>query len=228
MKKFCLFALCLLCIMGASNAFALTDGEYQVLMKKAVFAEADQKLNEAWAAAKKAMTLTEFKALQKEQREWLAKKREAEAQDLIENGLPEAQAYAAVTNARAEEIAYRTEASVSMQIPEGPEGYYAMDEGAMQGTMLVRWADAKKSKLRIEVEAYLILSPENVRAGELSGEGELENNSVVVVADEDPEAAMTVVFDGPKAIVTTTDDFKTSGYCGMGVVLDGTYVRKTL
>ena len=62
--------------------------------------------------------------------------------------------------------------------------------------------------------------------GELSGKGRLKDGVAEFVDPEAKEARMTVTFEGDTATVTTSDEFKESGWCGMGVVLDGTYVRQ--
>ena len=222
-------ALCLWGLLTGAAA-ALSDPEYREMMKDETFAAADRGLNEAWAEAKKLMPKAEFEALKKEQREWNAKGRDAEAKILTEDGVNPLQAYTSVTEGRALSIRAAADEAFLKGNPVGAQGLYVRkgEDGKEDGWLRVYWRDRNRPELEAEIEAVLVLSPENVRSGALSGRGDLKGGVVEIVDAEDDSGRMVVTFEGDTATVATTDEFKQGGWCGMGVELDGTYVRQKL
>lgn len=231
MKKF-LSALCFLAIWLALSAagHALSDPEYREMMKDEAFAAADRGLNEVWAEAKELMPKAEFEALKKEQKAWNAKGRDAEAKALIEDGMNPLQAYTSVTEGRALTIRAATSEAYLKANPVGAQGLYVRkgEDGKEDGWLKVYWRDRSRPELEADIEAVLVLRPDNVRTGALSGRGDLKDGVVEIVDAEDEFGRMVVTFKGDTATVTTTDEFKQGGWCGMGVELDGTYVRQKL
>jgi len=65
-----MFSLFLLAALMLGNGFAQTDVSPQ--QAKATYVKADRALNEAWAAAKKALSEVDFNALKESQRTWVA------------------------------------------------------------------------------------------------------------------------------------------------------------
>ena len=216
--------LCLV-LAFAGSASGLTDAEYREMLKDPGFAAADKALNQAWAEAKKVMPKAAFEALKKEQGAWVAKGRDTEAKELIEDGMEALKAYALGTEMRTEVIRATADKAFLMASPSGVQGFYVRrGKGGEDGWLKVY--NRSLPNLEAKIEAVRVISPENANVGELSGKGRLKDGVAEFVDPEAREARMTVTFKGDTATVTTSLEFKQSGWCGMGVVLDGTYVRQ--
>ena len=223
MRKF-LASLCWVGIL-AGSALALTGAEYQEMLKDPGFAAADKALNQAWAEAKKVMPKAAFEALKKEQGAWVAKGRDTEAKEFMKNGMEAPKAYALVTEMRMRAIQTAAEDAFLMGNPSGVQGFYVRKgKGGEDGWLKVY--NRSLPNLEAKIEAVRETSPGNANVGELSGRGRLKDGVAEFVDPEAEEARMTVTFKGDTATVTTSLEFKQSGWCGMGVVLDGTYVRQ--
>ena len=204
---------------------ALTDAEYREMLKDPGFVAADKALNQAWAEAKKVMPKAAFEALKKEQGAWVAKGRDTEAKELMKNGMEAPKAYALVTEMRMRAIQTAAEEAFLMGNPSGVQGFYVRKgKGGEDGWLKVY--NRSLPNLEAKIEAVRETSPGNANVGELSGRGRLKDGVAEFVDPEAEEARMTVTFKGDTATVTTSLEFKQSGWCGMGVVLDGTYVRQ--
>ena len=204
---------------------ALTDAEYQEMLKDPGFVAADKALNQAWAEAKKVMPKAAFEALKKEQGAWVAKGRDTEAKEFMKNGMEAPKAYALVTEMRMRAIQTAAEDAFLMGNPSGVQGFYVRKgKGGEDGWLKVY--NRTLPNLEAKIEAVRETSPGNANVGELSGRGRLKDGVAEFVDPEAEEARMTVTFKGDTATVTTSLEFKQSGWCGMGVVLDGTYVRQ--
>ena len=223
MRKF-LASLCWVGIL-AGSALALTDAEYREMLKDPGFAAADKALNQAWAEAKKVMPKAAFEALKKEQGVWVAKGRDTEAKELMEDGMEAPKAYALATEMRTEAIRAAADKAFLMGSPSGVQGFYVRKgKGGEDGWLKVY--NRSLPNLEAKIEAVRETSPGNANVGELSGKGRLKDGVAEFVDPAAEEARMTVTFKGDTATVTTSLEFKQSGWCGMGVVLDGTYVRQ--
>ena len=223
MRKF-LASLCWVGIL-AGSALALTGAEYQEMLKDPGFVAADKALNQAWAEAKKVMPKAAFEALKKEQGAWVAKGRDTEAKEFMKNGMEAPKAYALVTEMRMRAIQTAAEDAFLMGNPSGVQGFYVRKgKGGEDGWLKVY--NRSLPNLEAKIEAVRETSPGNANVGELSGKGRLKDGVAEFVDPEAEEARMTVTFKGDTATVTTSLEFKQSGWCGMGVVLDGTYVRQ--
>ena len=223
MRKF-LASLCWVGIL-AGSALALTDAEYREMLKDPGFAAADKALNQAWAEAKKVMPKAAFEALKKEQGAWVAKGRDTEAKEFMKNGMEAPKAYALVTEMRMRAIQTAAEDAFLMGNPSGVQGFYVRKgKGGEDGWLKVY--NRSLPNLEAKIEAVRETSPGNANVGELSGRGRLKDGVAEFVDPEAEEARMTVTFKGDTATVTTSLEFKQSGWCGLGVVLDGTYVRQ--
>ena len=223
MRKF-LASLCWVGIL-AGSALALTDAEYREMLKDPGFVAADKALNQAWAEAKKVMPKAAFEALKKEQGAWVAKGRDTEAKEFMKNGMEAPKAYALVTEMRMRAIQTAAEDAFLMGNPSGVQGFYVRKgKGGEDGWLKVY--NRTLPNLEAKIEAVRETSPGNANVGELSGRGRLKDGVAEFVDPEAREARMTVTFKGDTATVTTSLEFKQSGWCGMGVVLDGTYVRQ--
>ena len=204
---------------------ALTGAEYREMLKDPGFAAADKALNQAWSEAKKIMPKAAFEALKKEQGAWVAKGRDTEAKELMEDGMEALKAYALTTEMRTEAIRATADKAFLMASPSGAQGFYVRrGKGGEDGWLKVY--NRSLPNLEAKIEAVRVISPENANVGELSGKGRLKDGVAEFVDPEAREARMTVTFKGDTATVTTSLEFKQSGWCGMGVVLDGTYVRQ--
>lgn len=204
---------------------ALTDAEYREMLKDPGFVAADKALNQAWAEAKKVMPKAAFEALKKEQGAWVAKGRDTEAKEFMKNGMEAPKAYALVTEMRMRAIQTAAEDAFLMGNPSGVQGFYVRKgKGGEDGWLKVY--NRTLPNLEAKIEAVRETSPGNANVGELSGRGRLKDGVAEFVDPEAEEARMTVTFKGDTATVTTSLEFKQSGWCGMGVVLDGTYVRQ--
>ena len=223
MRKF-LASLCWVGIL-AGSALALTSAEYREMLEDPGFATADKALNQAWAEAKKVMPKAAFEALKKEQGAWVAKGRDTEAKEFMKNGMEAPKAYALVTEMRMRAIQTAAEDAFLMGNPSGVQGFYVRKgKGGEDGWLKVY--NRTLPNLEAKIEAVRETSPGNANVGELSGRGRLKDGVAEFVDPEAEEARMTVTFKGDTATVTTSLEFKQSGWCGMGVVLDGTYVRQ--
>lgn len=223
MRKF-LASLCWVGIL-AGSALALTDAEYREMLKDPGFVAADKALNQAWAEAKKVMPKAAFEALKKEQGAWVAKGRDTEVKEFMKNGMEAPKAYALVTEMRMRAIQTAAEDAFLMGNPSGVQGFYVRKgKGGEDGWLKVY--NRTLPNLEAKIEAVRETSPGNANVGELSGKGRLKDGVAEFVDPEAEEARMTVTFKGDTATVTTSLEFKQSGWCGMGVVLDGTYVRQ--
>ena len=223
MRKF-LASLCWVGIL-AGSALALTGAEYQEMLKDPGFVAADKALNQAWAEAKKVMPKAAFEALKKEQGAWVAKGRDTEAKEFMKNGMEAPKAYALVTEMRMRAIQTAAEDAFLMGNPSGVQGFYVRKgKGGEDGWLKVY--NRTLPNLEAKIEAVRETSPGNANVGELSGRGRLKDGVAEFVDPAAEEARMTVTFKGDTATVTTSLEFKQSGWCGMGVVLDGTYVRQ--
>ena len=204
---------------------ALTGAEYREMLKDPGFVAADKALNQAWAEAKKVMPKAAFEALKKEQGAWVAKGRDTEAKEFMKNGMEAPKAYALVTEMRMRAIQTAAEDAFLMGNPSGVQGFYVRKgKGGEDGWLKVY--NRSLPNLEAKIEAVRETSPGNANVGELSGRGRLKDGVAEFVDPEAEEARMTVTFKGDTATVTTSLEFKQSGWCGMGVVLDGTYVRQ--
>lgn len=219
-----LAVLCAVLLLSRA-ASALTGAEYREMLKDPGFVAADKALNQAWSEAKKIMPKAAFEALKKEQDAWVVKGRDTEAKELIEDGMPAPKAYALVTELRTGAIKMAADEAFLIGDPSGVQGFYVR-KGKDGEDGWLKVYNRSLPDLEAKIEAVRVISPENANVGGLSGKGRLEGGVAEFVEPEVEEARMTVTFDGDTATVTTSDEFKRSGWCGMGVVLDGTYVRQ--
>ena len=225
-KTFGLGAALVVCAAGC--AFALTDAEYKTLMKNDEFKAADAQLNTAWKLAKSRLTPAEFEKLKAEQKKWLARGRDAAAQRSIkEYETPKAEAYAMVTEERAAEITKSANVSYLKRNPNWVQGYYVRDDKNEPGTLQVFWDGPGAKTVRVNLNVVLDLGGDNIREGNLNGEGTLNGSSVTVADDDEPSAKLNIKFTGDAAEVTAPPEFYESGFVGQGVTVGGTYRRVT-
>ena len=71
--------------MFAASAFALSDAEYLKMKKNSpAFARADKALGQAWKEVQKVLSKSDFNRLKNEQKKWIAKGRDDEAEAFME------------------------------------------------------------------------------------------------------------------------------------------------
>ena len=218
-------ALCLGALAGP--AAGLSDAEYREMMKDRGFAEADRALNEAWARILKEGGLSKagIKALKADQAEWVRKGRDTQARLIMENGYAALEAYTTATGMRTEALPDLTERIFLQDRPDGPQGYYVRrEDGRETGWLSVRWIDKEAGEVRVGAEAIVVLRPDNVRSGAWSGEGTVRKG---VLKALDGEESATFTFKGDKVQVVTSPGFSSSTV-GLGVTIEGTYVRQRL
>lgn len=108
MKFRALVAVFLVFVLSCSfltSALALSDNEYAQMMRNAGFKKADMALSQTWKEAQKKLVKnkTALANLRKDQREWVARGRDSEAEDLMDiEGYDRLKAYTVATNLRAE------------------------------------------------------------------------------------------------------------------------------
>ena len=226
-KFFAVLLACLTVGLLAVPALALSDAEYKKMMKDPEFAAADKKLNEAWAKAQKGLPKAALEALKKDQRAWIAKGRDKDASE--QGDTPRVEAYAFVTEVRAERLPRLAMQYELMAKPKGPEGYYArVGSGKEDGWFLIRWADKEKTSLALDAEVVLILSEDNVRTGAFEGKASLKGNRAEFAdPDEEDSGSLIVEFNGDTLKATPKDGFD-SYWGGLSVSFEGTYVRQKL
>ena len=229
-KRLWLMALAVTALAAlAGPALALSDEEYRQLMKDPEFAAADKMLNEAWAAAQKSLSKPALEALKKDQRAWIAKGRDKEAG---ERDLPRAEAYAFVTEVRAELLPRLATQYDLMAKPKGPEGYYVRREGGHEtGWLMIRWADTKKTSLVLDAEVILILdmgdgNKNNTRSGSFEGVAKLKGKRAEF-SDAERPGSLILTFEGNSLRAEPTGEFNSS-WGGLSVDFEGTYVRRRL
>lgn len=223
------FAACGVLCLGAlaGPAAGLSDAEYREMMKDRNFAEADRALNEAWARILKEGGLSKagIKALKADQAEWVRKGRDTQARLIMENGYAALEAYTTATGMRTEALPDLTERIFLQDRPDGPQGYYVRrEDGRETGWLSVRWIDKEAGEVRVGAEAIVVLRPDNVRSGAWSGEGAVRKG---VLKALDGEESATFTFKGDKVQVVASPGFSSSTV-GLGVTIEGTYVRQRL
>ncbi|CAM1378962.1 hypothetical protein FF3_00774 [Fretibacterium fastidiosum] len=218
-------ALCLGALAGP--AAGLSDAEYREMMKDRGFAEADRALNEAWARILKEGGLSKagIKALKADQAEWVRKGRDTQARLIMENGYAALEAYTTATGMRTEALPDLTERIFLQDRPDGPQGYYVRrEDGRETGWLSVRWIDKEAGEVKVGAEAIAVLQPDSVRSGAWFGEGTVRKG---VLKALDGEESATFTFKGDKVQVVTSPGFSSSTV-GLGVTIEGTYVRQRL
>ena len=218
-------ALCLGALAGP--AAGLSDAEYREMMKDRGFAEADRGLNEVWSRLLKEGGLSKagIKALKADQAEWVRKGRDTQARLIMENGYAALEAYTTATGMRTEALPDLTERIFLQDRPDGPQGYYVRrEDGRETGWLSVRWIDKEAGEVRVGAEAIVVLRPDNVRSGAWSGEGAVRKG---VLKALDGEESATFTFKGDKVQVVASPGFSSSTV-GLGVTIEGTYVRQRL
>ena len=191
---------------------------------KALFDKADRALNEAWAAAKKALSEQEFASLKEEQRAWVEYRDElarspvfsgADAQDELPLDAPEyLQAAAGLEDVRTEWL----------------KGLiHAWSEEGLSG----KWSDSYGGSIEIvEKDGRLFFHIECVR-GPTSHSGDLSGvavwNSPIgwfsdkgLDKDKTDETNLSFVLNGKKLQITGAN---TGYYHGARAYFDGSYVR---
>ena len=214
----------------AAPACAMSDAEYREMMKDPAFAAADEQLNKAWKAVvgRPGAGRAEIAALKKDQRDWVAKGRDAEAKSMMAEGLSAVTAYTRATEIRTELLPDIADRLHLMAAPKGVQGWYVRREGGREtGWLSVAWLDNEES-VRVKTEAILVLRPDNVRSGTWESTGRVEKNTVRLSDEDNGNCTMEIVFKGDRATVKTSDGFTQNGLLGMGVTLDGIYVRQKL
>ncbi|CAM1378960.1 hypothetical protein FF3_00773 [Fretibacterium fastidiosum] len=218
-------ALCLGALAGP--AAGLSDAEYREMMKDRNFARADGALNETWSRILKEGGLSKagIKALKADQAEWVRKGRDTQARLIMENGYAALEAYTTATGMRTEALPDLTERIFLQDRPDGPQGYYVRrEDGRETGWLSVRWIDKEAGEVRVGAEAIVVLRPDNVRSGAWSGEGAVRKG---VLKALDGEESATFTFKGDKVQVVASPGFSSSTV-GLGVTIEGTYVRQRL
>ena len=223
------FAACGVLCLGAlaGPAAGLSDAEYREMMKDRNFAEADRALNEAWSSILKEGGLSKagIKALKADQAEWVRKGRDTQARLIMENDYTALEAYTTATGMRTEALPDLTERIFLQDRPDGPQGYYVRrEDGRETGWLSVRWIDKEAGEVRVGAEAIVVLRPDNVRSGAWSGEGTVRKG---VLKALDGEESATFTFKGDKVQVVASPGFSSSTV-GLGVTIEGTYIRQKL
>jgi len=213
-------------VLAAFPAFALSDADHKAMLAASQeYRDADEGLNGAWKEAKKILEADEFKKLTAEQRAWVKKGRDDEAKALISSGLTKTQAYTEATMDRVLYINNVISRSVLVHSDKGYQGLYTFAGKGMTGELEVWWYDEDEPEHYVVFENSVVFGKDNVHFCSFTGKGELEGDTLVAVSDIDDAISVTIVFDGKKAVVSTDDAFKESGFCGQGVLLDGVYSR---
>ena len=223
------FAACGVLCLGAlaGPAAGLSDAEYREMMKDRGFAEADRGLNEVWSRLLKEGGLSKagIKALKADQAEWVRKGRDTQARLIMENGYAALEAYTTATGMRTEALPDLTERIFLQDRPDGPQGYYVRrEDGRETGWLSVRWIDKEAGEVRVGAEAIVVLQPDNVRSGAWFGEGTVRKG---VLKALDGEESATFTFKGDKVQVVASPGFSSSTV-GLGVTIEGTYIRQRL
>ena len=226
-RRFVLVLAGLAVLTLAGPAAGLSDAEYREMMKDPDFAKADRALNEEWSRLLKEGGLSKagIKALKAVQAEWVRKGRDVQAKLIMESGYTALEAYTTATGMRTEALPDLTERIFLQDRPDGPQGYYVRrEDGRETGWLSVRWTDKEAGEVRIGMEANLVLGPKSVEYRHWFGEGTVRKG---VLKALDGEESATFTFKGDKVQVVTSPGFSSSTV-GLGVTIEGTYVRQGL
>ena len=219
-------ALCLGALAGP--AAGLSDAEYREMMKDRGFAEADRALNEAWARILKEGGLSKagIRVLKADQAEWVRKGRDAAAKRyMMEDGYTALEAYTSVTAMRVDALPHIVEPIFLKDRSDGPQGYYVRrEDGRETGRLSVRWIDKEAGEVSVGVEAILDPDSDKFEIRTLFGEGTVRKG---VLKALDGEESATFTFKGDKVQVVASPGFSSSTV-GLGVTIEGTYVRQGL
>ena len=131
-------AICALLLVLASRACALSDADYLRMKKDPGFARADAEMNETWRQLKNGMPSKTAKLLLRDQKQWIAGGRDAEAKRLMLKGYPRVRAYTEATRWRADELTMLAE-RFFRQAENGDTWYFSRVEGD-EGYMSVSWS----------------------------------------------------------------------------------------
>ena len=203
----------------ATPVFALSDAEHAELMKDEEYKDAYEGYTQRMADAKERITPEEYKQLEAENAKSMEEDLKASEEEIKAGEL--VQVYSTMYFNQFYRIEQRMLWAWLKQNPTGVQGFYRLESDAFDGILLVEEGDELYG-----VTLTVTMKNEPFNSGELEGPGTLEGSTLKAEDMNDEEAVVTIVFDGDKAALTTTDAFKSSGWAGAGVVFDGTYVRQ--
>lgn len=219
-RQFSLIMLLALVFMASAGiAFAVPQG-HGTYMKDEEYKSAYEQFTATMQEAKDRLTPAEYAALEKENDKSIA---EAFKINKEESGLTDTEAYAVAYSVQQEYVSEQLVHDWLRKNAKGIQGFYRLKAKGMDGYMTVQEGD-EKNEYAVRVQVSLIAPPHD--SGELEGTGVLKNGKMVVTDMNDDEARISLTFSGETAKLSTSQAFKTSGFTGDGVVLDGEYARE--
>jgi uncharacterized protein YecT (DUF1311 family) len=220
-KKFGVFMAVALVLLFAASAFALSDAEYLKMKKNSpAFARADKALGQAWKEVQKVLSKSDFNRLKNEQKKWIAKGRDDEAEAFMDDGMSRVEAYTAATEHRVVALREIVDEAKKNKKPasrrfklsyEDAEGYFDCTK------------KGKTVYLKIEGTGYedeLNASFSYGKDGDWEAPGALKGNVLTVSDGEDYTVTLTF-----KDIDTVEVKAGKLVRQDIGTVLDGTYKR---
>lgn len=210
--------LLLFSIMVAVPAFALSDAEYKKLTRESpAFAQAEARLNAAWKRLRGVLSKAEYDAALKEQRQWNRDRDVAAQAASRDSGMTAADALAAETVKRAEELEARAGAAKARP-SAGIAGAYVAENGSVE---------VKKTE-----EGYFVEI--NTAAGdgrwvcEFSGTGAFDGKILTAASAGDGPQTLRMRIEGRRLSIDKELNaaLYNTDYCGWGGSVEGTYTKK--
>ncbi len=225
MRALCSVVLCCLFLWTLTSTVALAfpkPKEDATLLQDKNYQSAQNEYIESLEAAKKELDKKTYAKLEKE----LAALITGNAQATISEGESVDAAWIMAYVDAAEYAKAEARFDFLRKNPIMFQGYYDANNG-YDGYLLL---EKQKNSDSYGVEFSLVQKGGAFNSGKLIGVSQPTGNKNVLKIFAENIGDGTVIgeisFQGEKITVKTTDTFKTSGYLGHGVVLDGEYVRE--
>ena len=194
--------------------------DHETLMKDGSYKEAYGIYEATRNEARDRLDAKDFEALQKS----IDEEMEAWVKEDTTSGTSASEAWQTAYMGAAGTLGKELEHDWLRRNAEGVQGFYRLQsEGGVTAFLCVLGGD-EPGQYAVKMEVSQTAAP--YASGELDGLGILEGQTMKVVDKNEPEAPLSITFDGDKATVAESQAFKASGLLGNGVSLDGKYLRE--
>jgi hypothetical protein len=205
-------------LMSASFASAALPENHAEYLNNESYKAAFNQITLGMEEAKERLTPEEYKALEKEGEEVIA----ASVKDDMESGNSEAEAYETAYWMRYEQVSRELRWDWLRKNAEDAQGFYRLKSEHFDGYLTLEKGEEKDE---YAVSVFVIMKKEPHNSGDFDGIGKLSGNKMTVSDGDDPEV-ITITFDGDTAKLASSKAFMESGMLGVGVTIDGEYVRE--
>ncbi len=225
MKTYCYLIFCCLFLwtFAVDNAAAFpVPKDNSALLKNAHYSEAQSEYATALAAAEKVLDKKSFAKLEKE----LAAMITGNTQALTAAGESAQTAWIDAYSEAADYAKAEARFEFFRKNPVMAQGYYNAENG-YDGYLLL---EKQKNTEEYFLEFSLVQKGGAFNSGKLKAVSKKSDKKdvLLIFAENVGDGAIIgeILLKGETITVKTTDDFKTSGYLGHGVMLDGNYIRE--